>query len=305
MFRLAHISDTHLGPLPEVSGRELLSKRITGYVNFRRNRSRPGQPEIVGYLADYVNSLAPDHTAITGDLINIGLDTEIINARLWLESLGGARDHTVILGNHDAYVRGAREKAFEAWQEWVTGDDGARVTSSDDYPVVRRRGEVSIIGLNSARTSAPFLATGSFRKGQAERFQKLLEAEGRKGQCRVVLIHHPPYHGATKRHKRLIGIDRFLSAVSKAGAELVVHGHTHLATLTYIEGAGKQVPVACVPAAYQWVGGKRPPSGINLFEIIRHDSSYRIRLILHGLSGKSGNPEFVANSAIEITRSVS
>ena len=38
MFRLAHISDIHLSPLPALSLRELVSKRITGYINWRSNR---------------------------------------------------------------------------------------------------------------------------------------------------------------------------------------------------------------------------------------------------------------------------
>ncbi|RVC83466.1 metallophosphoesterase, partial [Mesorhizobium sp. M4A.F.Ca.ET.022.05.2.1] len=40
MFRLAHISDVHLGPLPGVTYRELASKRVVGYVNWQRNRRR-------------------------------------------------------------------------------------------------------------------------------------------------------------------------------------------------------------------------------------------------------------------------
>ena len=40
MFRLAHISDVHLGPLPPVTYRQLASKRITGYINWQRNRSK-------------------------------------------------------------------------------------------------------------------------------------------------------------------------------------------------------------------------------------------------------------------------
>ena len=38
MFRLAHISDVHLSPLPKPSFRQLASKRITGYINWQRNR---------------------------------------------------------------------------------------------------------------------------------------------------------------------------------------------------------------------------------------------------------------------------
>mgnify|MGYP001420760333 CR=1 FL=1 len=40
MFRLAHISDVHLGPLPAVTYRELASKRMVGYVNWHRNRKK-------------------------------------------------------------------------------------------------------------------------------------------------------------------------------------------------------------------------------------------------------------------------
>ena len=40
MFRLAHISDVHLGPLPDVTYRDLASKRMVGYVNWQRNRRR-------------------------------------------------------------------------------------------------------------------------------------------------------------------------------------------------------------------------------------------------------------------------
>ena len=37
-YRTVWISDIHLGPLPDFPLRKLFSKRITGYVNWRRNR---------------------------------------------------------------------------------------------------------------------------------------------------------------------------------------------------------------------------------------------------------------------------
>ena len=38
--RTLWISDVHLGPLPRLTFRELASKRITGYVNWHRNRRK-------------------------------------------------------------------------------------------------------------------------------------------------------------------------------------------------------------------------------------------------------------------------
>ena len=296
MFRLAHISDTHLGPLPAVTRRELFSKRITGYVNFRRNRSSAVFPEITENLVTYLQTLKPDHTAITGDLINLGLSSEFENAVQWLQLLGDASDNTVVLGNHDAYVRGARAKAMAAWQQWITGDDGREIRDESDYPIVRRRGKISIIGCNSARASAPFLATGYFKKGQAERLGKILETERAAGQCCIILIHHPPHANATQRHKRLLGSKRFRTVIAKYGADLILHGHTHLATTTHINNPDKKVPVVCVPAAYQWPGHSKPPAGINLFLISKTGSQWQITLERHGISA---DQNLSANNIIE------
>ncbi|MCB1386233.1 MAG: metallophosphoesterase [Nitratireductor sp.] len=288
-FRLAHISDIHLGPLPRVRRSELFSKRITGYINFRRNRSRADQPQITAHIVDFLAGLKPDHTAITGDLINLGLDLEIENARNWLAELGRPRDNTVILGNHDAYVRGARARALAAWQQWVTGDDGATIADAGDYPVVRRRGDVSIIGCNSARASIPFLATGYFHKDQADRLRQVLDAEHARHRATVVLIHHPPFPRATARHKRLIGLSNFTRVIRDCGAGLILHGHTHLATETWLDGPGYKVPVIGVPAAYQWPGYRKPPAGINLFTFDFARDQVTLRLERYGYRGEAGN----------------
>lgn len=297
-LRLAHISDVHLGPLPKVTRRELFSKRITGYVNFRRNRMNADQPEITARIVSSLKQLAPDHTAITGDLVNLGLDLEIENATNWLAELGDPSDNTVVLGNHDAYVRGARDKAMAAWQPWICGDGDKTVASADDYPVLRRRGRVSLIGCNSARASAPFLATGYFHKDQAARLGKILLEEHAAGQVTVVLIHHPPFPRATARHKRLIGLSNFTRVIAEHGAGLVLHGHTHLATEAWLEGPDKKVPVICVPAAYQWPGYRKPPAGINLFAIDGSHGSAQITLQRYAYTGAPGEETILAEEKV-------
>jgi 3',5'-cyclic AMP phosphodiesterase CpdA len=267
MLRLAHLSDIHLGPLPPVVWHALISKRITGYVNWQRNRRQTLRPEyLVGILA-HIKAQSPDHVAITGDLVNLGMDAEFDAMRKWLDLLGDPRDVTVICGNHDAYVPGALKRALLAWQPYVAGDGGAVVSSDKDYPILRRRGQVSIIGCNSARASLPFVAVGQFGRAQARRLAEMLENEGKAGRFRIVAIHHPPFSGATATHKRLNGASRFRDAVAEAGAELVLHGHTHLESFVQIQGRGGPVPVVGVPSAGQAPGGKAPAGRYNLFSI--------------------------------------
>jgi 3',5'-cyclic AMP phosphodiesterase CpdA len=131
------------------------------------------------------------------------------------------------------------------------------------------------------------LATGYFKARQAEKLSLLLATERSAGQCCVVLIHHPPQANATHRHKRLLGAKRFRNVIAKSGADLILHGHTHLATTAFINGPVKKVPVICVPAAYQWPGHRKPPSGLNMFSISKDGTNWKIALERHGLASTS------------------
>jgi hypothetical protein len=74
----------------------------------------------------------------------------------------------VVPGNHDAYVPGALRKAHRL-APMDDGEAGWSNMNENGYPYVRVRGDVAIIGVNSARASAPFLATGIFTEEQARR----------------------------------------------------------------------------------------------------------------------------------------
>ena len=76
-LRLAHISDVHLGPLPKVKRSELFSKRITGYVNWHRNRGKHLFGNTLERLLEEIVKAHPSHLAITGDLVNLAADVEM------------------------------------------------------------------------------------------------------------------------------------------------------------------------------------------------------------------------------------
>lgn len=285
MFRLAHFSDIHIGPLPDVSYRQLASKRITGYINWQRNRRHHIQDGIAERLIADLRKFPHDHIAVTGDLVNLALPGEIEVARLWMEALGPHADVTLVPGNHDAYVPGALDHVCAAWGGWMSGDGANRPMDRDDFPFLRRRGPVAIIGVSSARASAPFMASGSFSGRQAERLAALLRETGRENLFRIVLIHHPPVRGATASHKRLFGITRFQSVIREHGAELVLHGHTHLPTTHWIEGRDHNVPVVGVAAAGQATGSARPAAQYNLLEIGGQPGDWRLGLTRRGITG--------------------
>ncbi len=284
MFRLAHISDVHLGPLPQVTYRELASKRVTGYINWHRNRQRHMHDGILETLIADLELQKADHWAITGDLVNLSLAVEIENATRWLESLGDPASISVIPGNHDAYVPGALKWACLAWAPWMTGDDGESPADNHEFPYLRIRGNVALIGASSAVSTAPFRATGWFGPDQAARLASMLNGLRQRNLFRVVMIHHPPVTGAAARNKRLYGIGHFQKVARDHGCELVLHGHTHLATVNHIDGPDGRIPVVGVPSASQGPGAHRPAARYNLFELDTDGKSPTVRMIERGIT---------------------
>ncbi len=229
---------------------------------------------------------APDHLAVTGDLVNLALDGEIELARMWLETLGSPNDVSVVPGNHDAYVPGAFDKVCRSWGAWMTGDGLAAPADRHAFPYMRVRGEVALIGVSTARATAPFMANGFFREDQSHRLGALLDKAARQGLFRVVMIHHPPVRSAVGQHKRLFGIGNFQKTVARHGAELVLHGHSHDASLHWIEGKKHvPVPVVGVAAAGQSFGGSHAAAQWNLLEISGEPEAWALRLTRRGLSG--------------------
>ncbi|MEW5421008.1 metallophosphoesterase [Amorphus sp. 3PC139-8] len=281
MYTLAHLSDPHLGPLPQPKLRELASKRVIGYVNWRRNRVSLHLEEPLARLVDDMLSTTPDHIAVTGDLVNLALKAEIETARQWLGALGPARDVSVIPGNHDAYVPGALGHAWRSWADHMTDDAKPLSAAGERFPFIRRRGPIAVVGTSSAVATGPFMATGSFGPGQAQRLTDCLRGLGKEGLFRVVMVHHPPLSGATGWYKRLVGGSRFRAAVREAGAELVLHGHTHRRSIGWIG----HVPVIGVPAASN--AGHAHGAGYNLFRIGGEPNAWQVEMIERGLSGPS------------------
>ena len=76
MITLAHMSDIHLAPLPPVKWTELVNKRITGYVNWRLRRQATLAGDGLTNLVRHMKDQAPDFVAVTGDLVNLGLEPE-------------------------------------------------------------------------------------------------------------------------------------------------------------------------------------------------------------------------------------
>ena len=292
MFVLAHLSDPHLGPLPVPRFAELSGKRALGFLNWHRGRRVRHRPEVLDVLVQDLRSQAPDHIAVTGDLVNLALHAEFAPARQWLARLGSPHDVTVVPGNHDAYMRDALRHSMDHWGDYMRGDGvgvGAPPERPPHFPFVRRRGPLALIGLSTAVPTGPLLATGRLGADQLIRLGDVLGHLGHQGVFRVVLIHHPP--GASRRHhfKRLVDQGALRRVIAEHGAELLLHGHSHVHSLAWLDGPRGRIPAVGVPSASATPTGDHDPAAYNLYRIDREHDAWRCEAVRRGLRAGTGD----------------
>ena len=296
-FRLAHLSDAHIGPLPVPRMRDLLGKRFTGYLNWHR-RSRIHNMDVLAKIVADIHAQTPDHVAMTGDILNIGLPAEFPFASAWLETLGASQEVSFVPGNHDAYVRSSLVHLERTFAPWTTADE----TALKSYPYLRVRGDIALIGINSGVPTAPLLASGKLGSEQRDRLEIALAETGARGLMRVVMIHHPPHKTGATPGRGLSDARRFEKLIAKHGAELIIHGHNHRHSVVHIAGPRGPVPVIGVASASAVPGTERHRAAWHMYEITRDGDRWTVEGVIRGM--KAGENEVVELGRFSISPAV-
>lgn len=286
MFKLAHLSDMHLTPPSRPRGRQLLNKRLLGYLNWYRSRKTIHLRPVLELLGADILQQQPDHIAVTGDLVNFGLPSEFEQALVWLHSLGTPEDVSVIPGNHDAYVSLPYETGIGRWRAYMSGDAPHLDFHPDrlGFPYVRLRGQIAIIGLCSAIPTLPFMAAGRLGAMQLNALPPILDELDRQGYCRVILIHHPPLPQLTNWRRGLRDVKALDAVLARHGAELVLYGHNHLQSLDYIKTRSGPTPAVCVPSASVGTLSGKVLAGYALYTIDKAQTGWRIDMQRRGIA---------------------
>jgi 3',5'-cyclic AMP phosphodiesterase CpdA len=280
-FTLAHLSDPHVPPLPRPRLIELAGKRALGYVNWTRNRHKYQRREALDALVADIKAQAPDHIAVTGDLVNLALEAEFAPALAWLESVGPPDRVTAIPGNHDAYVSATHHRFGETFLHYIAADTPGAAA----FPAVRRRGPLALISLSTAVPTLPLMATGTLGGDQLAALEEVLAQLATEDSFRVLLVHHPLKSSA--RHKRLTDSAALLTLLQRHGVELVLHGHDHIHSTMWFDGPSGKIPAIGVPSASALAQGRYPAAAYNLFAIEKDNVGWRceqiVRSLDHGL----------------------
>jgi 3',5'-cyclic AMP phosphodiesterase CpdA len=274
-FSLALVSDLHLPLTGRPPLGQLLSKRGLSWLSWVKKRRKLHRPEVLAALMADVEAANPDHLLVCGDLTNLALPEEFVRARDWLKAHGRSDTLTVVPGNHDALVPVGWGEGIGQWADWMTPDPGANAPR-DPFPFLRVRGPAAIVGASTAVPTAIGLATGRLGPAQLDALRAQLLSLRTSGLFRILALHHPITPGAVSKRKQLTDQAALREVLAETGAELVVHGHAHEASLNSVPGPDEPIPVVGVGSASQIHGEHHhQAAGWRLFRISRTESGWR------------------------------
>ncbi|MCY3794042.1 MAG: metallophosphoesterase, partial [Gammaproteobacteria bacterium] len=152
-MRLIHISDLHLTDLSTVDRQEIRGKRRLGHLSWRGRRRHRHLPVYLEALRRAVRDAQPDFIVVTGDLIHIGLPSELAAAANWLEALAPSGRVLVTPGNHDLYADDSWAACEEHWGRYLhlspTADAAWEAPLRRGFPSRVRLDGMDLYGLNT------------------------------------------------------------------------------------------------------------------------------------------------------------
>lgn len=191
MSRIVHLSDLHFGRV---------------------------DPALETPLLDTVACLAPDLVVVSGDLTQRARRGQFAAARRFLDRLPGPV--LCVPGNHDVPLENLLLRflnPFGRYRRFINPD--LEPVHSDDRMVV--------VGVNTVNRFA--WQRGRIGRRRLARIAERFSGSGSK--LRVGVLHHPLEHGPETAKRLTRGAGKALRAMSDCGADVVLSGHLHIASV--------------------------------------------------------------------------
>eukprot|EP00871_Galdieria_phlegrea_P004307 jgi/Galph1/4878/GphlegSOOS_G3530.1 len=248
--RVALISDIHVFDVDGFWNENILeffNLRILGLLNilFLRGPER-FSVEVLSRAIQDMHAMKIDHLILAGDITNLSLESEFATAHKLIEAFGPPESITAIPGNHDVYNRGElRRQLFQKYfGKYAVSDIPRNSPRGDGFPIIQIRGNIALIGLN---TALPGSARGMVGRRQWNVVEQMMEHSSsilKRVGLKILVLHHPAQNPVIRGLPwiREIGHDlkdwKAVAAFCKKYAiDLVVHGHNHVPYQCCLDGS--------------------------------------------------------------------
>lgn len=255
-MRIIHLTDPHLTTLPSfAAGRFLFNKRFLGAMSWSRRQKYHLRSQLDLLVKD-IRLEAPDLLICTGDLVQIGTEAEIIQAKDWLDELASICRVILVPGNHDYYQRESYQLIERYWSPYFFQERH----KDQGFPSIFQHQGITFIGLCSAQAEPFWSARGMLGGEQLEKLKSILETSSDTFQC--IFLHHPPVPGMCAKRKSLRDAILLSHLLKEQNVQMVLHGHVHQ---NQIYTANERTKVFATASASNVAG--HAPASYRLFEI--------------------------------------
>lgn len=261
--RLLHLTDPHLSSLGGVKPWTLRGKRCLGFLSWWSKRRHHLRADTLARVTRAACGEGADLALVTGDLVHIGLASELVEARTWLDTLAGSQPVVLAPGNHDCYRPDTVLGIALQWPAYLNGDGTVH------FPRLVQREDVSIIALSSAEPMPWWSAGGRLGARQLEELAALLAASA--GRFRCVMLHHAPLPEQAPARKDLADAVELTALLRRHQVELVLHGHLHHNAMHVVDERMRVIVSAPASSAVA-----RNPASYRVFDIRRDGAAWRV-----------------------------
>ena len=236
LSRIVQLSDIHVWEPSGLHPFDLIGKRGAGFANYRLRRRAEYSMEVLRAAIRKAVESRPDVVLVSGDLSNLGLRSELEQARRELQPVVDAGLRLAIVpGNHDAYLKSCLAGQFE---EVLADGQRADDREASTYPFLLRLPQADLLCFTSAIATAPLMAYGRVGEAQFARAEAILQRR-QPGRSLALTVHHPVTPTPGKRneyHRELRDAAALRDFATRHGATLLAHGHNHLSHLVRLPG---------------------------------------------------------------------
>jgi 3',5'-cyclic AMP phosphodiesterase CpdA len=198
MSRILHLSDPHFGAVN------------TG---------------LIDVFVDLAHRLTPDLCVISGDLTQRARSSQFQSARDFTSRLPGPV--LIVPGNHDMPLHNLPIRLLAPFRRY----------RKDFGPDLEPRHGLSDAIVQGVNTANPWVwKAGRLRSASLARLTEAFTTAP-KGKWRVVVMHHAPVPAADGTPADIADPEETLAALARAGADIVLSGHTHMPHTGFAETA--------------------------------------------------------------------
>jgi 3',5'-cyclic AMP phosphodiesterase CpdA len=170
-----------------------------------------------------------------------------------------------------------------------------------DFPFTRDIGPARLVVANSSPPTAPGLASGALGARQIEAIERDLNRAAEDQRFAILMLHHPINDGVVSRRKALDDRAALAAAIGRAGVDLVLHGHAHVAHFGAVATPHGAAPViGGAAASHPRAGGKYAPGRYNHFRLQKTPEGVRrLDLAVREFDPRTGAAQTVMTRSFE------